>query len=416
MKKKIIIGASLVIAVLVVIISFKSYNKEVGQVSIETTKVKTGNVSNVVTATGTVQAIKTVSVGTQVSGIVDKIYVDYNSHVKAGDLLAQLDKRTLLTNLENAQASLDNAKAEMTYQTASYGRIKALTDKSLVSMDDYDQAIYNYTKSQANLKTAQLEYDRARINLNYATIHSPIDGVVLERAVDEGQTVAASFSTPTLFTIAKDLTQMQVEASIDEADIGKVKIGQRVSFLVDAFPDLSFKGEVVQIRLKSITKSNVVTYTVIVKAPNPDMKLMPGMTASITIYVEEAVNVLIVSSKALHFTPDPDLMAAYMQKNYPKGMTENNQWEKDNSGKIDSTFKNVWIKDSAGIRQKPIKVGIDDDLNAQIIQGLKEGDELVTSMNTSLKFTRNTNSAAPSSSPFMPKPPSRNSDKKPSQK
>jgi HlyD family secretion protein len=296
----------------------------------------------------------------------------------------------------------------MTFQTANYDRIKALTDKKLVAQNDYDQAIYNYTKAQASLKTAQLDYNRARINLNYASIHSPIDGVVLERAVDEGQTVAASFSTPTLFSIANDLTQMQVEASIDEADIGKIKINQRVSFTVDAFTDLKFEGKIVQIRLQPVTKSNVVTYTVIVKAPNPDLKLMPGMTASINVFVEEARDVLILSSKALHFTPDQELLATYMKSLSAKDMPEKPKESPSDMSRMkpDSTDKTVWVKNGVNIHPVPVKVGIDNDVDAQIIHGLKEGDEVVISMTTTATTTVK---AAQSSSPFMPKPPTRKS-------
>jgi HlyD family secretion protein len=291
----------------------------------------------------------------------------------------------------------------MTYQTANFNRIKALVDKNLVAQNDYDQAIYNYTKAQASLKTAQLEYGRATINLNYATIYSPIDGVVLERTVDEGQTVAASFSTPTLFSIANDLTQMQVEASIDETDIGKLKMDQRVSFTVDAFPDLKFEGKVVQIRLQPVTKSNVVTYTVVVKAPNPDLKLMPGMTASIIVYVEEAKDVLTVSSKALHFTPNPGLLETYMASLPKKEMPNGNPVPYVNEMKPDSTLQTVWIKKGADIHPVSVKVGIDDDMNAQVIQGLNEGDEVVVGMNSSVSATTETNGQ--SSSPFMPRPP-----------
>jgi HlyD family secretion protein len=409
MNKKIVIGISLIVTLLVVIIVFKSCKKETRQISFETFKVKKGNVSNSITATGTVQATKTVSVGTQVSGVIDKIYVDFNSHVKSGDLLAELDKRTLKTNLDNSQANLENAQAELTFQTANYNRIKALADKSLVAQNDYDQAIYNYTKAQAGFKTAQLDYNRAKINLNYASIYSPIDGVILDRAVDEGQTVAASFSTPTLFSIANDLTQMQVEASIDEADIGKVKDGQRVSFTVDAYSDLQFEGKVVQIRFQPVIKSNVVTYTVIVKAPNPNMKLMPGMTASITVYVEEASNVLVLSSKALHFVPDQELIAKNKtgkdQKNRP-GISQTPQM------KMDSMSQTVWVKKGNDIFPVPVKIGIDDDINAQVIKGLKEGDEVVIAMNASTG-TAAFKGSAQSSSPFMPRPPARSSGSRP---
>ncbi|MFN8256332.1 MAG: efflux RND transporter periplasmic adaptor subunit [Bacteroidales bacterium] len=406
MKKKLIIGGVVLIVILVVFVRFKMSGEAEGQVTIETAKVKKGNVSNTITATGTVQAIKTVSVGCQVSGIVDKLYVDYNTHVKAGQLLAELDRRTLKTSLENALANLDNAKAEMTYQTANFNRIKALSDKNLVAQNDYDQAIYNYSKAQASLKTAQLEYDRASINLNYASIHSPIDGVILERAVDEGQTVAASFNTPTLFSIANDLTQMQVEASIDEADIGKVKIDQRVSFTVDAFTDLKFEGKITQIRLQPVTKSNVVTYTVIVKAPNPDLKLMPGMTASISVFVEEANDVLVIPSKAIHFNPDMALLQKYLEKipGPKEGTTPQGP-----PAKMDSTAVMVWVKNGNDIHPIPVKTGIDDDLNVEIQSGLSEGEEVVYALNSNTPVVSGTQATG---SPFMPRPPSRSNTTK----
>lgn len=417
-KQKIIIGIATALILIVVIVTFKACKSQPQNVSIETVKVQKGTVSNTVTATGTVQAIKTISVGTQVSGVIDKIYVDYNSQVKAGQLLAEIDKRTLTTSLENAQANLDNAKAEMTLQTANYNRIKALSDKSLVSQNDYDQALYNFTKAKAGLKTAELEYNRSKINLGYASIYSPIDGVILERAVDEGQTVAASFNTPTLFSIAKDLTQMQVEANIDEADIGKLKEGQRVTFTVDAFTNLSFNGKVVQIRLNPTTVSNVVTYTVIVKAENPDLKLMPGMTASITVYVEEAVNVLTVASKAIHFSPDEGVMATYIaglmkgkkELTPPEGENppQNHGMVKPEMAPTDSTKPKVWIKKGDMIHPVNVILGIDDDMNVQVISGLKEGEEVVVAMKADAI------AAAPAhagGSPFMPKPPSRSSSK-----
>jgi HlyD family secretion protein len=420
MKKKIIIGSSIALVILLLIL-LRACNQKEAEISIETAKVKVGSVSNTVTATGTIEAIKTVAVGTQVSGEIRKIYVDYNSKVKAGQLLAELDRKPLTTALTIAEASLDDAKAEMTYQKANYNRIKALSDKKLVAESDYDQALYSFEKAQTTLKTAQLNYDKARINLSYSYIYSPIDGVVLKRAVDEGQTVAASFSTPTLFSIANDLTRMQVEASIDEADIGKVKDGQRVDFTVDAYPDQKFSGKVTQIRLEPVITSNVVTYTVIVEAPNPEKKLMPGMTASITVYVEEANNVLTLASKALRFKPDEGVLAKYGKKDgldrKPGSFVSKNPV--NNAGNENSNILlqqnplkkgEVWVKKGENIFPVPIETGIDNDIDVQVISGLKEGDEVVV---TSTINGRNTVSSqqTSASSPFMPKPPSRPSSK-----
>jgi len=388
-KKRIIVGSSIAIALIAALVLFRASSSKEQKVTLETVKVKKGSVSNTVTATGTIEALRTVEVGTQVSGEIRKIYVDYNSQVKAGQLLAELDRKPLTTALTIAEASLDNAKAEMVYQTANFNRVKALYDKKLVAESDYDQTVYDFDRAKASLKSAQLNYDKAKINLEYAYIYSPIDGVVLSRAVDEGQTVAASFNTPTLFSIANDLTRMQVEASIDEADIGQVKNNQRVDFTVDAYPDQKFTGTVTQIRLQPVTTSNVVTYTVIVEAPNPDKKLMPGMTASITIFVEEANNVLTLSSKALRFKPSQEQLFAYMKsiqtdmsKKPPMGDTlpphmamHRNRPDSSMLGKMG--LKEVWVKNGNRIHPARIETGIDNDVDVEIVSGLKEGDRLV---------------------------------------
>jgi HlyD family secretion protein len=355
----------------------------------ETATVSRGTVRISVTATGTIQAIQTVEVGTQVSGKISKIYADFNSNVKAGQLLAELDRKPLLNSVTIAEAALDNARAEMTYQAANFSRVKALADKQLISASSYDEALFSYQKAQASLKSAQLNYDQSKINLDYAFIYSPIDGVVLQRAVNEGQTVAASFSTPTLFTIANDLTRMQVEASIDEADIGYVKEGQTVNFTVDAFPDDVFAGTVTQVRLKPTTISNVVTYTVIVQAPNPELKLMPGMTASITCTVKEALNVPVIPSQALQFSPDSMMTA----KAPPMPRIAGKE------------MKTVWVKTGGGIRPVTIGVGIDDDVNVQVTAGLKEGDEVVIAAVISAVALENVKKDTTNSSPFMPTPP-----------
>ena len=289
----------------------------------ETVKVEKGNITNTVTATGTIEALKTVNVGTQVSGILQHVYVDFNDNVKQGQLLAKLDETPLQTQLDQSQSAVNQAQAQLNYQEATYNRLKVLYDKKLIAQSDYDQAVFNYENSKGSLSNAKSALARAKVNLDYATITSPIDGVVLNRAVEEGQTVAASFSTPTLFTIVNDLTQMEVQTSVDEADIGKVKKDQRVEFTVDAYSDMKFEGTVSEVRLQPVTTNNVVTYVVILSAPNPDKKLMPGMTASATIYVEEKTGALILSGKAVRFTPDKDYlkkMFAAMQKsgNMPK--------------------------------------------------------------------------------------------------
>ena len=302
---------------LMVLITVISCHKKTKTYTFETAVVKKGSIINTITATGTVQADTTVAIGTQVSGVIKKIYVDFNSSVKKGQLLAEIDKTPLQTQVQQAQASLDDAKSEVEFQTATYERFKALIDKKLVAQADYDQVKYNYDKARSNLKTAQAGYDKAIVNLNYASIYSPIVGIVLNRAVDQGQTVAASFNTPNLFTIGNDLTLMQVQANVDEADIGQVKMDQPVDFTVDAFPNETFKGSVRQIRLQPVVTSNVVTYTVIVNAPNPEKKLMPGMTANITVLVQKVDSVEVIPAKALRFTPDAAFLAEYTKNNPP---------------------------------------------------------------------------------------------------
>jgi HlyD family secretion protein len=407
MKKRILTGSIVIVALLLTAILIRSCSSKDQNISIETVKAKNGTVSISVTATGTIEAIKTVEVGTQVSGEIRKICVDYNSQVKAGQLLAELDRKPLVTALTIAEASLEDAKAEMSYQTATYNRIKALFEKKLVADSEYDLALYNYEKARTMIKTAQLNFDKASINLSYAYIYSPIDGVILSRAVDEGQTVAASFNTPTLFTIANDLTRMQVEASIDEADIGQIRNNQRVEFTVDAYPDQKFAGKVTQIRLEPVVTSNVVTYTVIVEAPNPDKKLMPGMTANITVFIVEAENVLTVTSKALRFRPDSTLLSEF-QKAHPATET----MHMDIKPKLGPHFpegskdqKIVWISTEKGIHPVAVKTGVDNDIDVQIQSGLMEGDEVVVAMSSGISATRN---QAAAGSPFMPKPPNRN--------
>jgi HlyD family secretion protein len=401
-KTKIIVISGVAIILILVLVPFGCKKKNQG-VTFETVTVTKGTVSNTVTATGTIQAIKTVAVGTQVSGVINKLYVDFNSVVKKGQILAELDKTPLLASLDVAQASLDDSKAELTYKESNYKRVKALFDKSLVAQNDYDVALYNYLKAQATAKNAQSNYDKTRINLSYATITSPIDGVVLNRAVDEGQTVAASFNTPTLFSIANDLTQMQVEANIDEADIGQIKLGQKVDFMVDAFTDLKFAGEVTEIRLQPVTSNNVVTYTVIIKAPNPDKKLMPGMTANINIKIEEANDVVLTASKALLFKPDSATVAVYLNS-----IPENERPKIDNpKGNMPSVLPSqskeksgeVWVKENKMIRPVPVVTGVADGSNVEIKSGLKEGDEVIISM------VADGNKQKTTSSPFMPKMP-----------
>jgi len=407
MKKKTLIIVAVAVVVMVIILMIIRPAKKETAYTFDTVKVERGTITNTVTATGTIEAITTVDVGTQVSGIIQKILADFNDNVKQGQILAKLDETSLRAQLDQSQASLDQAQAQLTYQESNWNRLKALFDKSLIAKADYDQALYNYENSKASVANAKSALARARVNLDYATITSPIDGVVLNRAVEEGQTVAASFNTPTLFTIVNDLTQMEVQTSVDEADIGKVKEGQRVEFSVDAYPDNKFQGSVSQVRLQPVTTNNVVTYVVILNAPNPEKQLMPGMTASAIIYVEEKSNTLVLSGKAVRFTPDKTYLQSIMKdrmKNFdgrdyvpvnnasaslasnmpvasfnPQGL--NYSTGLPSSTDNNPNVRSVWVKDEkAVLRQAIIKTGIDNGSNIEVLTGLNEGDEVIIAM------------------------------------
>jgi HlyD family secretion protein len=390
MKKRLIYIGSAVVVLAAGFLIYKSATKTKQTVSIETAKVERGTISNTVTATGTLEAVKTVDVGTQVSGVIEKLFVDYNSQVKKGQLLAQLDETPLLAQLDQSKASVDQAEAQVKYQKATYERYKALLAKKLIAQSDFDLAEFNYNNAEGSLNSAKSQYDKNKINLSYARIYSPIDGTVLNRAVEVGQTVAASFNTPTLFTIANDLTQMRVEAKVDEADIGQLVSGQRVEFTVDAFPLKKFNGDVTEIRLQPVTTNNVVTYTVVIGAPNPDNILKPGMTANATFYVTEKKNILLVSAKAARFTPDPEALAAYMPPMDPDGVQAAGPPAPPMGGGVmpaqesgNDSIHTVWIKGSnGGIHPQKVTVGVTDEINFEVVNGLNAGDEVVTSITT----------------------------------
>jgi HlyD family secretion protein len=413
--------ATIAIISLVLMVS-ASCRRGNGSYTFETAIVKKGSIINKISATGTIQADTTVLIGTQVSGVIKKIFVDFNSIVRKGQLLAVLDTTPLQTQVRQAEASLDDSKGEVEFQLATYERYKALLDKKLIAQADYDQVKYNYEKARANLKTAQAGYDKAIVNLNYATISSPIKGVILNRAVDQGQTVAASFSTPNLFTIANDLTQMHVEANVEEADIGQLKQGQPTTFTVDAYPNEVFNGDVRQIRLQPVVTSNVVTYTVIINAPNPEKKLMPGMTATIWVLVQKLDSVLIVPGKALRFTPDNTFLAEYLKK-HPvtknpagNGADTTRRYERQraageasqaNASSAPTGIQQnrkpvvVWVKSGDLIRRARVATGAIDGTNSEIKWGLKEGDEVILSMSLPGK-TGTAAATAQTTSPFMP--------------
>ncbi len=361
-KSKLTISAITVILLTISASAYFLIGNDYSGYTFETVTVETGSVSNTITATGTLEATNTVVVGTQVSGVVEKLYVDFNSKVKKGQLIAELDKSTLQSSLDNAEADLYNAQAEVDYQKANFERMKQVFDKGLLSESDFDFAKYNFKKSEAMFKSAKANLNRAKRNLSYAMIYAPIDGIVLNRAVEEGQTVAASMNTPELFTITNDLSEMQVEADVDEADIGLVKEGQRVEFTVDAFPDETFAGAITEVRLQPTEASNVITYTVIVTVANPDLKLKPGMTASITDYVEEVNNILVLPGKAIRFTPEREAMMAYMsslpnngQPQHPAGdrsQKTDNQPQGRQKQKMPDNTNRVWVKNGHIIKAR----------------------------------------------------------------
>ena len=399
-KKRIII-----IAVAIVIVAGAAFWLFSGKavkhkVTYATATVSKGEISESVTATGTIEPVTEVQVGTQVSGIIDKLYADYNSIVKKGQLIAEMDRVTLLSELSSRQAAYDGAKAEYEYQQKNYARNKMLHEKNLISDTDYELTVYNYEKARSNFESSKADLAKAQRNLSYTTITSPIDGVVISRDVEEGQTVASGFETPTLFTIAADLTQMQVVADVDEADIGGVEEGQRATFTVDAYPNDVFEGTVTQIRLgdasstssTSASSSTVVTYEVVISAHNPDLKLKPRLTANVTIYTLDRKNVLSVPSRALRFTPEKPLIG--------KG-----DIVKDCEGK-----HKLWTREGNIFTAHPVQTGISNGINTEITEGIAEGTVIITEATIGqMPGEGSTTGAAPEQSgeksPFMPSHP-----------
>lgn len=390
-KKALVIAAVAAIATLAVWLL--SDGKKEEKITFDTAAVAPANIMNSITATGTIEPVTSVTVGTQVSGIVSKLFVDYNSVVKKGQVIAELDKTNLMSQLNTAKTQLATAQSQLNYQTANYKRYKTLFEKGLVAADDFDNAKLSYTQAKEQVASAKEEVQRAQTNLGYATITSPIDGVVLSKSVEEGQTVAASFSTPELFTIAQDLTNMQVVADVDEADIGDVKEGERVSFTVDAYPDDTFEGEVKQVRQEATTTNNVVTYEVVISAPNADLKLKPGLTANVTIYTAERKGVLSVPSKALRLTP-----------------------QKETVGKMKivdvANAKNkVWTIEGNSIVAHKVNIGMTDGTNTQIVGGIAEGTKVITGLNVMGSEEKMPMEAQGEKSPFAPGPPGKNKRK-----
>ncbi|MCC3153564.1 efflux RND transporter periplasmic adaptor subunit [Hymenobacter sp. BT770] len=330
-----------------------------------TTPVAVAPLEKTVTATGPVTAVRTVAVGTQVSGVISAIYVDYNSPVRKGQVIAELDKTSLRAALNDATANLQKATVQARQSQRDFARSRALYAKSYIARSEFETARNTYLTALANQRSAQTQRDRARINLGYATITAPISGVVVNRQVDVGQTVAASFNTPTLFTIANDLTRMQVEAAVDEADIGQVKIGQPVRFTVDAYPGRTFRGVVRQVRLQPSIIQSVVTYTVIIGVANPDRALLPGMTANLTIATARHPAAPTVPAGALSFTPPTEYLSKTAQP-APAGKARQ---------RGEAT---VWVQEGTALRPVHVRVGASDGLRTQVEGPLRAGQLVAT--------------------------------------
>ena len=363
MKKKIFSKvwiAMILVGVIAVAVWLLSGGKKEEKINFKQEKVATHTLQNSITATGTIEAVTSVTVGTQVSGIVNKLYVDYNSVVKKGQVIAELDKTNLISELNTAKANLASTESNLSYQSANMKRYQTLYKKGLVSADEYENALLAYRQAKEQVASSRENVQKAQTNLGYATITSPIDGTVISKSVEEGQTVAASFNTPELFTIAKDLKNMQVIANVDEADIGGVAVGNRVNFTVDAYPDDTFEGVVKQVRLEATTTNNVVTYEVVISAPNADLKLKPGLTANVTIFTKEQANILSVANKALRFTPTKETVGKDMKI-------------------VDCKGKNkVWTLNGNTLTAHSVNIGQSDAMHTQIISGIKAGQSVIT--------------------------------------
>ena len=392
------------VAAIVVFFGYKYFTTEKkASIAAQTVKLSKQNVTTSVTATGTVEPVDQVDVGTQVSGIINHIYADYNSPVKKGQLLAELDKTNLQESVNNALAQYNASLNELNYYQQNYNRQNNMYKSGVISKADYEQAAYQVKNSQETVSQRKTALAQARTNLSYANIYAPIDGIFLSREVEEGQTVAATMTTPTLFTIAKDITKMQVEANVDEADIGGVEVGQRVSFTVDAYPQEEFSGRVRQVRLSATTESNVVTYTVIIDADNPEQKLKPGLTATITIFTQELKDIDTVPASAIAFSPDTETLQKYYQQNQITAKIPEVKTGKNKE-------KYIWIKNNDGsLSQKQITIGINDGINIQVVSGLSGNEQIVSSLEEQTEAVAS--SSEDESSPFMPKRPNNNNKK-----
>jgi HlyD family secretion protein len=401
-KKTLILVSALVVVVTAALFFFLSQDKT-ADITFVTAKAHYGSIAKSVTATGTIQPLDTVSVGAQVSGVVRNIYVDFNDVVKKGQLLAKIDSSIIRAQMEQSMANLATAKSNQVFQESTFERQKYLFDRGIISKAEYDLSENNYHTAEAAVTNANAQLKIATRNLFYSNIYSPIDGVVLNRNVSEGQTIASSFNAPTLFVIAKDLTKMQVRAAVDEADIGGVKSGQKVSFTVDAFPDDIFKGVVKEVLLHPTVSANVVTYKTLINVQNTNLKLKPGMTANITIYTAKDDNALLIPSKSLNFKPDSTMKARFsiitVEREIP--FSNENVNPKAISSKGNELMQNVyvWTKIGDTLKEKWISIGMNDDAYVKVIEGLSKDEEVVTNVVNDMNSDNVDNMQR---SPFMP--------------
>ena len=375
--KKIIWLVVIVAVAVAAYLYFKKRNAD-KPVTLITERMTTGLISNSVTATGTIQPVDTVAVGSQVSGTIKNIYVDFNTPVKKGELLASLDKSLLSDQVNQDKANLQNTQSVLLFQKQNFDRQTKLYKVGAISTADFETAQSQYSTAVASVSNSRAVLAAAEKNLSYTNIYSPINGTVLSRNVSEGQTVASSFNTPTLFSIAKDLTKMQVQAAVDEADVGNVKAGQPVSFTVDAFPNKTFMGTVREVRLQPIITANVVTYSTIINAENNDLKLKPGMTANITIYLQQDSSANLISAKALSFTPDSSLSKQYqlIQTADTQPSNKGNSIKKD-SASFPRKHSVVWVLKGTQIIEKNIVTGMNNNISVQLISGLNNDDDVI---------------------------------------
>ena len=425
MKTKTIIILSVLVLVTAAAIFYFTSGKKEKEVSFITSKAQYGYIAKSITATGTVQPVDTVSVGAQVSGVVKNVYVDFNSIVKQGQLLAKVDPSIIQAQTEQSKANLANTQSNLDYQQSNFDRQNKLYNLGAISKADYQVALNQYNSAKAARANAAAQVRLAEKTLSYTNIYSPINGMVLNRNVSAGQTIASSFNAPTLFVIAKDLTKMQVRAAVDEADIGGVRSGQLVSFTVDAFPDDIFEGMVQQILLHPAVSANVVTYTTLINVDNKAMKLKPGMTATINIYLEEDTNALLIPSRALTFKPDSSVLKKYTIKKMERNTGDQNNSGKEkklnrpdssNNGKqekaeIRKSF--VWTRNGETLIERRIITGLNDDSYVRVIKGLLKGEEVITGVviGENQNSTNNTEK-----SPFMPQMPRRTTTRQSSSK